>query len=174
MCESVFDNQNDACHDEVFSLLAIYYFYMKRINQFRSSGIPEEDIENVFIIEALERDIVMCLCRLDDGSSGVFSFRKYCKELNKSTRDQKQRNEYSTTQKAYQNAINSAKNKARNKYISHLTKAHKGDYIGPSEYLSMIKQAVDTMDVFTGKKEFYILKDDDSGFELDLRKTLSV
>ena len=173
----VYKNQRDACYDEVYSTLMIYYFYKKRIVFLKKRGLAqthEENIEDVVLLEALERGIVMGLCRLDDDSSGSFSFQRYCIELCKATKDQDRIKHITATKKAFRTTINPAKTKLRNRYIGHLAKAHDASYMKPEDFEPMIKQSVDTMDVLTGQKEEYIIRDKNSDFTLDLRGALSM
>jgi len=173
----VYQNQKDACYDEVYAALMNYYFYKKRIEFIKQRGLAqthEESIEDVVLLEALEREIVMGLCKLDEEHSGTFSFQEYCKELVKAEKDQNRTKRLVSARKAFRDIINPAKTRLRKKYIGHLSKAHDGSYMTPEDFEPMIKQAVATMDVLTGQKEEYIIRDKNSEWELDLRGVLSM
>lgn len=163
--------------DEVHSLLFNFYYFQERIGyarEQRSRLTDEQKFGEVAFLEAMERELMMCLCRLDEDDKTKTSFRSVAKALCEGSLPSSRQKEISSKLKGYRKAINIVKTKCRNNYIAHLANQWEGYMDKRPELGPLVNLAVELGDILSGKKKQYLLKFSDTDEPLDLRKALNM
>lgn len=133
--------------------------------------------EELFMLEALQRDIVMRLLTLDDDERGQRSFRSVAKAL-KAGGVLKGGNQVAVDAaiRDYRALINTMKTKHRNAYIGHMKEGESATPRlpqVPEEFGTAIARAVEVLDQISGVRKGYTFKLS-GGRQIDLRAALGV
>ena len=107
---------------EVIDINILAHSFIRKINRFDflfKDTTRHYIFEEFVALRYMENGLILHLTNLDDDSSD-YSFRSAIKELNKTVKDQKQRDSVNKLLKDYRKDLGNLKNKYRNYRIAHL------------------------------------------------------
>lgn len=161
---------------EIIDLNILAHFFIRKINRFEflfHNTSRHHIFEEFVALRYMENGLILHLTNLDDGSS-YFSFKAVAKELNRTIKDQNQRNKLNKVLKGFRTDLGKLKNKHRNYRIAHLN--YKED-LNLDEFLNfdkeiypLIKSANLIADLIWGEKIDYKFKLGTFEGILDFRK----
>ena len=171
------DDSKAAIQEQVHLLLINLHYFLNRIDAARCRRdqlTDEQKLGEVVFLEAMEREIIMGLCRLDEDGSDKVSFRGLKKEILGQPCDAGTQKHLTDKVAEYRDSINNVKQQCRNKYIAHLSKRFDGYMDDHPDLKPLVKNATELCDLLSGKKKQYLLKFKDTPEPLDLRRVLGM
>ena len=102
----------EAVHDELFGLLLNTHCFLRRLDSLpqRAPGLSAEDkIEEAAFLEAMQRDIILGLCRLDEDKRDKWSLRDANDEIGARLKDSHRDRQCKSAIDQYRTSINSLK-----------------------------------------------------------------
>lgn len=124
---------------EIIDVNILAHLFIRKINRFGflfKNTTRHHIFEEFVALRYMENGLILHLTNLDDDSSD-FSFRSVIKELNKTIKDQKQRDSFNKKLKEYRRDLGNLKNNHRNYRIAHL---NYGEDLNLDEFLNFEKE----------------------------------
>jgi len=164
----------DAARLEILNLLIVFYIY-----RWTCSGrvFPEDTRFGLYAyfvyIRALEHDLVLRLCRLDEDDRTKHSLREVLKSA-RTTIGEANAHRADKLLKQYRQAINPLKVKRRNYYLAHLAKGAEEQLDPQGGIGPQVQLAVEILDVLSGSRVGYSLRASSTDAVIDLRQAFSI
>lgn len=161
---------------EIIDLNILSHFFIRKRNRLGylfQNSTRHHIFEELVALRYMENGLILHITNLDD-ESAKFSFRSATKSLNKSIKDQQQRDHLNKTLKKFRIDLNNLKNKHRNNRIAHLNYC---EDLNLDEFLNfdkelypLIKLANIIGDLIWGDRITYLFKLGEFEEVLDFRK----
>jgi len=151
------------------SILITYRAYNNVIDQWKNKTIPNTQKNHLLtcaVMESLERDMIVALCRLDDDKN--LSFRTVMRNSSDYDLSNDDVKKISKAIASYRKAINPIKTQNRNKYIAHLSKAFDGSLPPVVDLKPLLRHAIDTMSCVLNSKINWEIELSDTGDKIIL------
>jgi hypothetical protein len=129
-------------------------------------------VDGVLDGSAERRDLILRLCRLDDGEKTNHSFREALRSLEKAI-PQKEVQELYAQLKTFRQTINPIQTKARNYFVAHLSKSAGVPFLPEGGLENLVVEAVGIVDALVGSVVQYSFSVGSQEKPLDLRLELS-
>ncbi|WP_128098770.1 hypothetical protein [Paracidovorax avenae] len=163
----------DSVSIECLNLLIVYYTYRETVKNYDPRVGTRFDMHRWWVsLRALENDIILRLCRLDDDEKTNHSLR----EAMRSVRNGMPATLTSSLDKRikeYRQLINPLKTKARNHFLAHMSKVAEVSYDPKGGLEEPIEAVINIVDAITGAPQEYFLSVGSQERKLNLREELA-
>lgn len=161
---------------EIIDMNILVHLFIRKINRFTflfKNTTRHHIFEEFVALRYMENGLILHLTNLDDDSS-EYSFRSAIKELNRTIKDQKQRDDFNKLLKEYRRNLGNLKNNHRNRRIAHLNYSKDlsfDEFLNfDKEIYPLIKTVNSIGDTIWGEKIAYRFNLGKNEGELDFRK----
>jgi AbiU2 len=162
----------EAVQLECLNLLIMYHAYRETISRYDAGqGTRWDFYFRVMQLRAMENDIILRICRLDDDDRTTHSFREAMRSVRSNFTDS-QAKAVDQMLKDYRALINPLKTKARNYWLAHLNKEAEAPWDPQGGLKQPISTIVNIVDSISREKPAYTLRVASDIPELNLRQAL--
>ncbi len=150
----------------------MYHAYRETISRYNPGKRTRWDLHFWLMqLRAMENDIILRICRLDDDDKTTHSFREAMRSV-RSNFTASGAKAVDRLLKDYRALINPWKTKARNYWLAHLKKQAEAPWDAQGGFEQCISTIVKIVDSICSEKQVYTLKVASDIPELDLRQAL--
>lgn len=170
MKRTTLSNHIDALKSESLMLLR-FQLASNRISKFNDfNDITRSEFVDRFIaLKAIENDMAVRICKFDDDTKGVHSFKKAVAEI---TSEHPNKNEIEQKVKQFSSFIGDVKQKRRNEKLAHLKIGSRDNQYDPQyNFTPAIKLILEIIDLMADNKILYTWSDGQYE-QFDLRKEI--
>jgi AbiU2 len=162
----------EAVQLESLNLLIMYHAYRETISRYNLGTGTRWDLHFWLMqLRAMENDIILRICRLDDDDNTTHSFREALRSVRSNFTDSEAK-AVDQMLKDYRTLINPWKTKARNYYLAHLSKEAEAPWDPQGGFEQSISTIVNIVDSISREKQVYTLRVASDVPELNLRQAL--
>lgn len=157
---------------EALNLLIMYHAYRETISRFNAGKSTRWDLYFWWMqLRAMENDIILRICRLDDDDKTTHSFREAMRSVRSNFTDSEAK-AVDQRLKDYRTLINPWKTKARNYWLAHLNKEAEAPWDPRGGFEQSISTIVSIVDSISREEQVYTLRVASDIPELNLRQAL--
>jgi hypothetical protein len=162
----------EAIQLESLNLLIMYHAYRETILRHNVREGTRWDLHFWWMqLRAMENDIILRICRLDDDDRTKHSFREAMRSVRSNFTDSETK-AVGQMLKDYRALINPWKTKARNYWLAHLSKQAEAPWDPQGGFERPISTIVNIVDSISREKQIYTLRVASDMPELNLRQAL--
>jgi AbiU2 len=164
--------EREAVQLESLNLLIMHHAYRETISRFNAGKGTRWDLHFWLMqLRAMENDIILRICRLDDDDNTTHSFREALRSVRSNFTDSEAK-AVDQMVKDYRTLINPWKTKARNYWLAHLNKQAEAPWDPQGGLEPSISMAMRVVDSISREKQIYTLRVASDIPELNLRQAL--